>query len=107
MTGDLSNFYPSCKLKPGQWNLQRFVFRDGLDPNGELREGVIGALIYGVKCVSAQTEYAMDQVANEVDSKYPDLAHFIRRCRYFDDLSNSSRDKDFLQKVVKFSGKYW
>ena len=52
MTGDLSNFYYSCELVKEQWNLQRFLWRENLNPDGKVIEGVIGALIYGVKCVS-------------------------------------------------------
>ena len=78
MTGDLSQFYYSCALIAQQWNLQRFLWRDNLDPEGRVMEGVIGALIYGVKCVSGQTEYAMEQVAEKIEDKYPALAALIR-----------------------------
>ena len=101
VTGDLSQFYYSCKLIIQQWNLQRFLFREGLDPDGELKEGVIGALIYGIKCVSAQTEFAMEEIAKSVELQYPDLAKFIRLCRYVDDLGESSKDLEFLKKVVR------
>ena len=101
MTGDLSQFYYSCKLKPEQWNLQRFLFRDNLDPDGELREGVIGALIYGIKCVSAQTEHAMEEIAKAMEQDYPELAKLIRMCRYVDDMGESSTEKEFLKMVVK------
>ena len=35
MTGDLSQFYYSCALIALQWNLQRFLWRENLDPEGE------------------------------------------------------------------------
>ena len=46
---DLAQFYNSFKLGANQWNLQRFLWLDDLDPDGELIEGVILTLIYGVK----------------------------------------------------------
>ena len=80
VTGDLSQFYYSCKLREEQWNLQRFLFREGLNPDGQLLEGVIGALIYGVKCVSAQTECAIEKIATVVENEHPELATFLRQC---------------------------
>ena len=71
MTGDLSQFYYCCELIKEQWNLQRFLWREDLDPEGEVMEGVIGALIYGVKCVSPQTEYAMEEIAKRLSMNIP------------------------------------
>ena len=105
VTGDLSNFYYSCKLKGEQWNLQRFLFREGLNPEGILLEGVIGALIYGIKCVSNQTEDVMEDLATAVEKEYPELAKFIRWCRYVDDLGNSNMMKEFLLMVTEQADK--
>ena len=55
VTGDLSQFYNSCKLVPQQLNLQRVLYREELDPDASVLEFVITTLIYGVKCVSAQS----------------------------------------------------
>ena len=65
ITGDLTQFYNSCKLKPNQWNLQRFLFREDLHPDSKILEFIITTLIYGVKCVSAQTEHAMALLADQ------------------------------------------
>ena len=54
--------------------------------DGELMKGVIVTLIYGIKSVSAQTEYTLEQIAMVVESEFPELAKFIRLCRYVDDL---------------------
>ena len=101
MTGDLSQFYYSHRLKPGQWNLQRFLWRDDLDPNNPILEGVIGALIYGVMCVSAQTETAMGDIADKIEKIYPELAVFIRRCRYVDDFAKSAKLLEELLILTK------
>ena len=61
--GDLKQFYASVKLVVEQWNLQRVLFRKDLDPQSEVLEGIIKTLIWGVKCVSAQTEASIIQLA--------------------------------------------
>ena len=43
--GDLKQFYASIQLDPSQWNLQRVLYRDNLDPNAEVQEGIIRTLI--------------------------------------------------------------
>ena len=100
VTGDLSQFYYSCKLREEQWNLQRFLFREGLNPDGQLLEGVIGALIYGVKCVSAQTECAIEKIATVVENEHPELATFLRQCRYVNDLGESNEHQKFLSELT-------
>ena len=100
VTGDLSQFYYSFRLLPSQWNLQRFLWRDDLDMSNPVKEGVIGALIYGIKSVSCQTETAMEMIADSIEIEYPDLAHFIRKCRYVDDLSSSDVSVEKLKKLV-------
>ena len=101
VTGDLSQFYYSFKLKPDQWNLQRFLWREGLNPDGPVLEGVIGALIYGVTCVSAQTETSMEEIAEEVKDEAPVLADFIKKKRYVDDMGKSAKTREELIKLVK------
>ena len=64
-------------------------------------EGVIGALIYGVKCVSAQTEHAMEEVAKKIEDEFPDLAALIGWCRYVDDLAESKTKLGQLKLVSK------
>ena len=101
MTGDLSQFYYSFELVSEHWNLQRFLWRPNLDPEAKVMEGIIGALIYGVKCVSGQTEYAMGEIANMVENKFPAVAHLIRWCRYVDGLAESKRRLDELQQIAR------
>ena len=101
MTGDLSQFYYSCELINEQWNLQRFLWRENLDPDGLVMEGVIGALIYGVKCVSPQTEHALEEVAKKIENEFPLLAALIRWCRYVDDFAESKRMIAALREIAK------
>ena len=64
--GDLKQFYASIKLVERQWNLQRVLYRPGLDPKAEVLEAVIKTLIWGVKSVSAQSECAIQKLAQFV-----------------------------------------
>ena len=50
---DLKQFYASIKLIVEQWNLQRVLMRDELDPGGKILELILRTLIWGLKCVSA------------------------------------------------------
>ena len=101
MSGDLSQFYYSCELVNEQWNLQRFLWRENLDPNGPVLEGIIGALIYGVKCVSQQTEFALEEIAKKIETEYPKLASMIRKCRYVDDFAESKKNIEELKETAR------
>ena len=101
MTGDLSQFYYSCELVNEQWNLQRFLWRENLDPSGKVIEGIIGALIYGVKCVSPQTEFALEEIANKIDEEFPMLAALIRKSRYVDDFAESRQERSTLKDISR------
>ena len=97
VTGDLQQFYNACKLDPDMWNLQRFLWLENLDPKGEVLEAVMTTLIYGVKCVSAQSEFALEELAKQIEEEFPELASFLVNSRYVDDLqdSRSTQDKCF------------
>ena len=116
VVGDLKQFYNAFKLEKEQWNLQRFLWVEDLDPNGEVLEAVIKTLIYGVKSVSAQTEFALSELAKMVETSNPELARFLVLSRYVDDLQDSkgtiqecrdltiSADKLFSQVGVECKG---
>ena len=38
VTCDLQQFYNSCKLEAHQWNLQRFLYREEMDPENTVLE---------------------------------------------------------------------
>ena len=101
-SGELKQFYNSCKLKPEFWNLQRFLWKDGLDPNSEPIEYVMKTLIYGVKSVSAQSEEAKILLADAIKSKYPEVTDLILNSIYVDDIGDS---KDTLLKCQSLISK--
>ena len=98
--GDLKMFYASIGLKPDQWNLQRVLFKGNLDPNSEPVEAIIKTLIWGIKSVSAQSETAIIKLANYVREKQPLFADFLTNSRFVDDLGDSAKNLQILQKVV-------
>ena len=101
VAGDLKQFYPSISLDESQWNLQRCLWRENLDPEGETLEVVIKTLIYGVRSVSAQTECAMVKLADHIRSDHPALANFLIKGRYVDDLADSMKYMDQLKTIIQ------
>ena len=92
-TGDLRQFYNACKLNCDQWNLQRFLWVDNLQPDGKIVEAVMCTLIYGVASVAAQSEFAMIELANMIKDKNPELSQFLIKSRYVDDLQESKESQ--------------
>ena len=101
LAGDLTMFYNSCKLTSEQWNLQRFLWLDNLDPDGKVLEGVITTLMYGVNSVSAQSEYAMTELAAYIREQDPELALFLLLSRYVDDLLDSKVSAEACQRLAR------
>ena len=89
VTGDLSQFYNSLKLKTEYFNLHSFLWRMNLDETDETLQAVIVTLMYGVKSVSAQSEGAMIRLAKDFQTLYPALAELLLTGRYVDDMSAS------------------
>ena len=89
VSGDISQFYNTVQLHPDHYPYQRFVFREGLDPDSKLLEGIIMSLIYGVASVSDQTEELVNLIADRIQSSYPVVAEFLRKHRYVDDLAKA------------------
>ena len=82
VNGDLKQFYNACKLIVEQWNLQRFLYREDMDPSNPVQEGAIKTLIYGVKSVSRQSEHALYLLADHIRDEFPDVAKLIEESRY-------------------------
>ena len=62
--GDLPQFYASIKLDTQFWNLQGFLFKADMDPDGPEMEAIINSLIWGIKCVSAMSKCALLKLAS-------------------------------------------
>ena len=103
--GDLQQFYNSCKLQAEYWNLQRFLWKEDIDPDAEAIEMVMKTLIYGVKCVSAQSEEAKLKLAEAVKTMFPDVYHLILNAIYVDDIGESKSTKEECEKVMENADK--
>ena len=99
--GDLRQFYASIKLIKDHWNLQRVLFKPDLNPDSPAVEAVISTLIWGVKCVSAQSEKAVDKIATAVKESKGRLAELLRDSRFVDDLGDSDLGKEEILSLVK------
>ena len=88
-SGDLQQFYCSCKLKPDEMNLTRFLYKSDLDSNSDPEECVFQALGFGLKSASAQSETVKEILANEVRGEEPELALLLDASTYVDDMGDS------------------
>ena len=105
--GDLKQFYASIRLLEDFWNLQRVLYRENLDPNAEIKEYIVRTLIWGVKCVSAQSECALLKLADIVEQHSPRLADFLRHDRFVDDLAGSDLSVHNLQILVDAANEWF
>ena len=83
-----------------QWHLQRVLYKEDLNPEGEVQEAIIKTLIWGIKSVSAQSECSIIKLAAHVKEKYPLLADFLLNGRFVDDLGDSSESLTVLKKMT-------
>ena len=83
------------------WNLQRFLWKDDLDPGKETKEGAITTLIYGVKSSSCQTEITKEKLALSIENEYPEVSKFLRDGFYVDDGAESKAYKEDLVALMK------
>ena len=58
-------------------------------------------LMYGVKCVSAQSKCAMVRIAKEIQEKMPALAEVLLKGQYVDDLADSKATRQEVLEIVK------
>ena len=98
LTGDLQQFYCSCKLLAEEMNLTRFLYNPDLDPNSEPLECLFQALGFGLKSASGQSETVKEFLANDVREKEPELATLLDSSTYVDDMGES---KPTLEELVQ------
>ena len=101
VNGDLKQFYNACKLVVEQWNLQRFLYREDMDLNNPVLEGIIMTLIYGVKSVSRQSEHALFLLADYIRAQFPAVAKLIEESRYVDDEGESKPTKEACEELIE------
>ena len=120
--GDISKFYNCVLLDKRDWKYQKVVWFDNLDPSGVLMKGIVKTLIYGVRCVSAQTELVKDLLQEKVRNnptspKSIEVADFLHKGFYVDDGGTSvktmedayalTRETDAVLSTVNMFVKGW
>ena len=113
--------YNSVNLIPEEWCFQRYLWVDGIEMDGPIREKVIKTLIYGVKSSGNQAERGLRETARMSSKQYPKVASVVQNDTYVDDcmsgektleLAKSTADElelvlnkgGFTLKGVSFSG---
>ena len=54
--GDIRQFYNSVRLRQDDWQFQKVLLKDNMDPVADTRTAIITTLIYGVKPVGNQCD---------------------------------------------------
>ena len=99
--GDLKQFYTSIALDSSQWNLQRVLWREGLDPMATIEEIIIVSLIFGIRAVSALSEQAVLMLAERIRSKNFTLFQLLTMARFVDDLASSTKNHKIAKETMK------
>ena len=100
VSGDIKQFFNCANLIVQQWNLQRFVFKEGLDPDSETKEGVITTAIYGVTSSNSQTEVIKMKLAGVVKENKPEVAKMLIDSTYVDDVGESMANLDQCMALI-------
>ena len=100
IVADISKFYNSFDLSEEDYHLQLMLWNKDMDPNGEIETYVIKTLIYGVRCVSRQTEIAMEKLASMYAESDPEFSRLLTERRYVDDMSTSEIDNASAERLI-------
>ena len=79
-------------------NHQRFLWKEDLELDEEVLEGVIVTLMYSI---SAQSQNAMVKIAKEIQEKTPALAEVMLKGHYVDDLADSKATKQEVLAICQ------
>ena len=124
LAGDIRQFYNVVLLEKEHWRFQKVVYYEDLDPKNPLIKAIIRTLIYGVKCVGAQTEYLKRLLADEVrEDRIPSISmkaevmDLLENKCYVDDFGSSTTDTKTAETIkveteallgsIKMSVKGW
>ena len=89
LVADLTKMYNQFHLVPEYWNLQRILFKEGLNPESPAQQAVVSTLIYGVKSTSCQSETGLDDIAEHVKYEKPEVSKILKDGRYVDNILES------------------
>ena len=101
IAADLKKMYNQFALRPEHWNLQNILLKEGLNPDAPTRRACVTSLIYGVKSVSGQTEYAFKEIAETVRDEKPKVSQLLTLSRYCDNLLDSTVTIEDAESLAK------
>ena len=71
----------------------------------EVEEIVILSLIFGVRAVSALSEWALLLLADHVRIKNPRLAELLEKARFVEDLADRDKSVEAVQEIIEEANK--
>ena len=106
MHTDITTMYPSIKLEPEYWGLQKYLWSEGLDPNAEVTTKVIMRVIIGGRSSGGLAIAGVRKLANLIEKEFPIAARILREEIYVDDVLPKGQDskEDCLEVADEIEG---
>ena len=104
LVADLTKMYNQFQLVPEYWNLQRILYREGLDLQSPVIQAIVTTLIYGVKSTSCQSETGLDDIAEHVKVEKPAVSKLLKDGRYVDNIMESKNTIEEVKSVAEATG---
>ena len=91
---DVQKMYNSVQLVEEDWCLQRYIWRQNLDPAIIPEQKVIKTLIYGIKSSGNQAERGLRMTAELSKDDYPEVNNIVQKDIYVDDCMSGESSSD-------------
>ena len=99
ITGDIEIMYIQILLYPSQWDYQRIVWRRNFDdPPTNYR---LFTVSYGTEIAPFLATRCLIQIADDIQSKNPQIADIIRYDFYMDDLLSGADSREDAAKILE------
>ena len=95
---DVQKMYNTVRLREEDWNLQRYIWHQELDPKCIPKEKVIKTLIYGVKSSGNQAERGLRMTATLLKNEYPEVHQIVTKDIYVDDCLTGESSNELLHQ---------
>lgn len=99
---DLEKMYKQIRLNADQQHLQMILWRDTV--NEKIKHYKLTTVSFGVASSPFLAIRTLREIANTVESEYPDVANAINNCFYVDDYTGGA---DTVEKVRLFLFSIW
>lgn len=97
MAADISKMYRQVKVKAEQCRLQRIVWR--FSPEEEIQTYELQTVTYGEACSAFLAIRSLNEIAKELQHRFPKAAEIITRDFYVDDLLTGDDDINSLSQL--------